>query len=139
MNHGLSESTISQIVSVLGRFPQVEKAVLFGSRASGRARPDSDVDVGIEPADPLLPPSAELDLAARLSSASGAEVDLVRLDQDAPLLGRKIARVGVCLLEATPGLFAAWRADALSRWIEWEETMAPYRARFLPRLAGART
>jgi hypothetical protein len=35
-----------------------------------------------------------------------------------------------------PGTFAAFRAEAMSRWIDFEETIAPHRAHFLRRLAG---
>jgi uncharacterized protein len=109
--------------------------VIFGSYAQGRARADSDVDVGILPVDPALSWHDELALAARLSEAAGAEVDLVRLDREDPLLGREVARTGVCLLEAALGEFAAYRADAMSRWYDFDELIAPYRARFLARLA----
>ena len=33
--HGLSDRTVSQIAGVLERFPVVERAILFGSRARG--------------------------------------------------------------------------------------------------------
>ena len=41
MNHGLSESTVERIRGVLAHFPEVEKAVLYGSRAEGTHRPGS--------------------------------------------------------------------------------------------------
>jgi predicted RNA polymerase sigma factor len=65
------------------------------------------------------------------------EVDLVRLGE-APLLDAEVARDGVCLTEAAPGVFAAFRADAMSRWIDFDETLAPHRARFLQRVVEAR-
>lgn len=45
MNHGLSEKTISAIRDVLKAFPQVEKAVIYGSRAKGNYMPGSDIDL----------------------------------------------------------------------------------------------
>ena len=36
-----------QLREVLSQFPVVQLAILFGSLASGRARPDSDLDLGI--------------------------------------------------------------------------------------------
>src|SRR5439155_1153802 len=115
-------------------------AVLFGSRAGGRRRlhAGSDVDVGIVPADPCLPLRDDLALAAVLSSAVGTEVDLVRLDVEDLILGREVAMNGVCLYESAPGMFAAHRASAMALWVEFEETIAPHRERFLRRLAGAR-
>jgi predicted nucleotidyltransferase len=45
MNHGLSEATVERIRGVLADFPEVEKAVLYGSRAKGSHRPGSDIDL----------------------------------------------------------------------------------------------
>ena len=45
MNHGLSENTVDRIRDVLADFPEVEKAVLYGSRAKGNHRPSSDIDL----------------------------------------------------------------------------------------------
>lgn len=121
----------------LAHGPPLRLAALFGSHATGRAGSASDFDVGIFPVDPQLSLHDELTLAASLSAAVSTEVDLVRLD-DEPLLGAEVARTGICLLEAAPGVFAAYRADAISRWLDFEGTVAPHRARFLRRLAEAR-
>ena len=45
MNHGLSDATVAQICGVFARFPGVEKAVLYGSRAKGNFKPGSDIDL----------------------------------------------------------------------------------------------
>jgi uncharacterized protein len=45
MSHGLTDSTVAQIHQVLARFPEVEQAILYGSRAKGNYRPGSDVDL----------------------------------------------------------------------------------------------
>ncbi|MDD5214300.1 MAG: restriction endonuclease subunit S [Methylococcales bacterium] len=45
MNHGLSEKTVNKIFSVFERFPEVEKAVLYGSRAKGNFKTGSDIDL----------------------------------------------------------------------------------------------
>ena len=45
MNSGLSPATVAGIRQVLACFPQVEKAVLYGSRAKGSFKPGSDVDL----------------------------------------------------------------------------------------------
>jgi len=44
---GLSEATIQKICAVLARYPQVEKAVLYGSRATGNYRNGSDIDLAL--------------------------------------------------------------------------------------------
>jgi type I restriction enzyme S subunit len=45
MNHGLSEKTVNKISSVFERFPEIEKAVLYGSRAKGNFKTGSDIDL----------------------------------------------------------------------------------------------
>jgi predicted nucleotidyltransferase len=124
--------------AALAQGPPLRLAVLFGSQSTGGAHAHSDFDVGFIPTDARLPLREELAFAAALSAAVSAEVDLVRLDDDAPLLGAEVARHGTCLFEAAPGVFAAYRAEAISRWLDFEETIAPHRARFLRRLGEKR-
>ncbi len=45
MKHGLSDSTVEKIRGVLARHPEVERAVLYGSRAKGTAKKGSDIDL----------------------------------------------------------------------------------------------
>ncbi len=47
LDHGLSQPTVNEIHGILARFPQVEKAVLFGSRAKGVHRNGSDIDLAL--------------------------------------------------------------------------------------------
>lgn len=46
-DHGLSERTVAKIVRVLASFPQVERAVLFGSRAKATHKRGSDIDLAL--------------------------------------------------------------------------------------------
>ncbi len=45
MTYGLSEATIQKICATLGRYPQVEQAILYGSRAKGSYKNGSDIDL----------------------------------------------------------------------------------------------
>jgi predicted nucleotidyltransferase len=45
MKFGLTDKTIKQIHSVLARYPQVKKSVLYGSRAKGNYKNGSDIDM----------------------------------------------------------------------------------------------
>ncbi len=45
MKYGLSDATIQKICTVLARFPQVDQAVLYGSRAKGNYKNGSDIDL----------------------------------------------------------------------------------------------
>ncbi|MCU0645226.1 MAG: nucleotidyltransferase domain-containing protein [bacterium] len=45
MRFGLKNETIKKISAVFSRYPQVEKAVLYGSRAKGNYKNGSDIDL----------------------------------------------------------------------------------------------
>lgn len=45
--HGLSDATLLRITETLARFPAVERAVLFGSRAKGTHKLGSDIDLAL--------------------------------------------------------------------------------------------
>ena len=45
--HGLSVRTVEQITGVLAHFTEVDKAVLFGSRAKATHKPGSDIDLAL--------------------------------------------------------------------------------------------
>ena len=42
---GLSEETITVVQKVLSKFPKIEKAVIYGSRAEGTYKDGSDIDI----------------------------------------------------------------------------------------------
>ncbi len=45
LRFGLEENDIQAICAILGRYPQVEKAILYGSRAKGDYKTGSDIDL----------------------------------------------------------------------------------------------
>lgn len=45
MRFGLKDSVVEKIQSVLARYPQVEKAILYGSRAMRNYKNGSDIDL----------------------------------------------------------------------------------------------
>jgi type I restriction enzyme S subunit len=44
MRYGLDDATIQKIQDVFAAFPQVDKVILYGSRAKGNYKPGSDID-----------------------------------------------------------------------------------------------
>ena len=93
----------------------VRLALLFGSRARGDHRPDSDVDLAV------LGDADQLALGGDLSRALGIEVNLVDLRDPSMVLLREILRDGVRVHEAEPGVFGAF----LSRGLTQLETDGP--------------
>jgi predicted nucleotidyltransferase len=53
MSFGLKETTIEQIQAVFVRYPHVEKAILYGSRAKGNYKNGSDIDLTLFGGDDL--------------------------------------------------------------------------------------
>lgn len=47
MKYGLDDRTLASIDAVLQRFPSIDQAILYGSRAKGNYRPGSDIDLTI--------------------------------------------------------------------------------------------
>jgi predicted nucleotidyltransferase len=45
MRFGLSETTVEKICNVFAGFPEIDKAVLYGSRAKGNFKNGSDIDL----------------------------------------------------------------------------------------------
>lgn len=117
---------------LLAEEPHVELAVLFGSRASGRATSASDVDLGLRFA-PDASSAQRQSLSNVLERALGAPLDLIDLDEAPPLLRMELARSGVVVKEAKPGSWTSFRARAMLDW--WD--FAPY-ARRIQRAAIAR-
>ncbi|MDD2498976.1 MAG: nucleotidyltransferase domain-containing protein, partial [Desulfitobacteriaceae bacterium] len=47
MKFGLRESDLAYIISAIKELSEIEKAVIFGSRAKGNYKPGSDIDLAI--------------------------------------------------------------------------------------------
>jgi len=76
------------IRAVLSGHPRIELAILFGSLADGRARPESDLDLAVQAATPLTA-EEKMALIADLALALWRPVDLVDLAlAGEPLLGQ---------------------------------------------------
>ncbi|MBI5547369.1 MAG: nucleotidyltransferase domain-containing protein [Deltaproteobacteria bacterium] len=74
------DSTLRSVAEVLAAFPIIGVAAVFGSAASGRAGPHSDVDVAVAATRPLLTDEL-LSIREALARKLGREIDLVDLSQ----------------------------------------------------------
>lgn len=79
--------------------PAILAAWLFGSRARGTARPDSDVDVAVLFGDLVRRAEAAWDLEARLSIGLRLPVQVVAVDAAPADLVRRVLRDGVRLVD----------------------------------------
>ena len=94
----------------------LEMVVLFGSQATGRTRPTSDVDLALRTSRKAPDVDYQEGVWESLLHLLGrADVDLVWLNHPAPLLGYQVAVNGILLHEARPGAFRDFRLYALKR------------------------
>lgn len=95
MAFGLSDNTCSTIHAILGRYPAITKAVLYGSRAKGNYTPGSDIDLT------LMGDALDYQVLSSVASALDESdipytVDVSVFDRiDNPALREHIERVGV--------------------------------------------
>jgi predicted nucleotidyltransferase len=134
----IDNTLIARLQSALRDGPPLRLAVLFGSAAAGRRRPDSDVDVAIQAPASGVTSASERALARALALAAGAEVDLVHLENASTLLKWLIATTGVPLSEASPGEFARFRARAAAEYIDYAPAAAYHGEIFRRRLIEQR-
>ncbi len=122
-----------QLRGVLAGFPSVLLAVLFGSVALGRQRPDSDLDIAIA-ASQALTADEKIAIIEALAERTGRPVDLIDLKVVAePLLGQ-IVRHGRRLL----GSDSAY-GQLISRHLFEQADFMPYRTRVLAERRAAWT
>lgn len=100
---GLPETAIEAIQQVLASHPEVEQALVYGSRALGRQRPASDIDLT------LIGPAISFGTLAQIEAELDDlllpwMIDLSRLaDLSHPPLRDHIARVGQILYDRGDG------------------------------------
>jgi predicted nucleotidyltransferase len=103
-------------------------AYVFGSRVSGRPRPDSDLDIGYylerRRRRESLPIREEMLLAADLAAEMGCDVDLRSLG-DAPLeLRGKVLEEGARIFSGDDVERVALERETLARYHDYKDTFA---------------
>ncbi len=105
-------------IAALARKHKLRLVVLFGSQATGKIHPKSDIDVGYV-ASPDLNFEASLDAANDLRELLGREdVEFVNMRKISPLLRKIISDEGILLYEDTPGTFVQFKMYAFKKYIE---------------------
>jgi predicted nucleotidyltransferase len=126
---------IDALRSALSPVSTLRLVVLFGSRARGDARPDSDVDLAVSFG--TAPSLLDLgDVVSRCESATSLRVDVVELDglpSSKPALAYEIARDGAVDID-TEDDFWRYRARAFSLYLDQRDFQERQRALFSDRL-----
>ena len=113
------------LLDVLRQFPWITQAIVFGSVAAGRERPDSDIDIAVG-GSTALSAAQRIALTQALAERTGRPVDLVDLaNVPEPLLGQ-VVQHGTRLL-GTDAQFAR----LISKHLFDQADFVPYRNRVL--------
>jgi predicted nucleotidyltransferase len=100
MDIGLPSNAIEKILAEFRKFPQIEKAILYGSRAMGTSKPGSDIDLT------LVGQALNQEIVWKVSQALDDTLlpfvfDLSLFETlDNPDLKAHIARVGIVFYQA---------------------------------------
>ena len=106
---GETATLVATLREVLRDRQDVHLALLFGSQARGKARPDSDVDVAVLGEDLNL-----FDLYRDLSLAVHKEVDVVDLSRAGFALLNAIARDHIVIHQGRPGAAGRWLSQTIT-------------------------
>ncbi len=117
-----------KITPLAEQLPNLQMLILFGSRARGEHRPDSDWDLGIsydeanrqthikEISNDYL---TSLSILSELFEINRDLIDLIELDRCSPLTKYQVARDGKLIYEKNTGDFLKFRVRA---WKEYADT-----------------
>ncbi|MBC7953206.1 MAG: nucleotidyltransferase domain-containing protein [Rhodospirillaceae bacterium] len=111
------------IAAVRAVLPDVQALTLFGSRAQGVERPDSDLDIAVmlpAPADPVSLWESGETIARTLN----VDVDLVDLRKASTVMQFQIITTGRHLLAVTPEL-ERYEAFIMAEMMDLNEARAP--------------
>lgn len=108
---------------VLTRHPHITLCILFGSQATGRARPSSDLDLAVAAAHPLTS-IEKISLIEDLALHFGGPIDIVDLvSVSGPILQQALCK-GRVLTNRRPDLYARLM---LKMWYDQADFMPNYR------------
>ncbi len=118
----VGERLIELLTAELERFPEIELAILYGSRANGTARADSDLDLALaRDARRQLPPERLIDLSLAATRATGVEVQVRDLACADGLFLKQVLTTGRLLLCRTPAI----RGELIIRMLDFDADMLP--------------
>ena len=122
MKYGLTDKQLKLIIDILAQYKDVEKAVLFGSRAMGNHKKASDVDIAI------MGKNADFSLAAKIKSHLEDDTylpyffDIISYNTiKSEELKRHIKTYGKVIYQKNNGIPNGWIETTLGEVCEYKE------------------
>jgi predicted nucleotidyltransferase len=110
------------IAAIRSRLTGVLGVWLFGSLASGRARPESDIDLAVLAARPV--DGVQLfDLGLDLGVMAGRDVDLIDLRRVSTVMRKEVVTEGVLVWAGDQAACAAFASDSLALYVALQEEL----------------
>ncbi len=100
--------------------PALHAVYRFGSSATGTARPDSDIDLGLL-ADRPLDPRARFELQETLAIALRRSVDLVDLRSASTVMASQVVTTGIVIHDGAPHARGAFEDHVFSAYARLNE------------------
>jgi len=129
MTFGLEQHIIDKIISVFEANTKVDKAYVFGSRAKGNYRPDSDIDIAIKGIDITLDDILKMSVAFEDKGIKN-KIDLIDYTSiKEPALQEHIDRVGI-------EFYSRWKERILAEMGTLQRGKSKHRPRYAFHLYG---
>ena len=105
----------------------VTTAYLFGSAARDELRADSDIDLGVLPAEGRAGTDACLALEERIERALGRRAQVVDLSRAPADLVQRVLRDGVLVLDRDPAARVRFEIRRRNEWFDLQPLLREYR------------
>ena len=110
------------VIPYLDSKPGVQAAYIFGSLVSGRARPDSDIDLAVLVSDGVMRGNPFQYRLALMTDLMGLlkrnDIDLILLNQAPPLLAHRVLKKGKLIFERSAAARVAFQVRTVNRYLD---------------------
>ncbi len=118
---------MEKLKSIFKDYPYIASAYLFGSQASDKTGPMSDVDIAVLLKEPY-PKGRELMhkmdcLAFKIEMVLKKEVDIVEMNRQGLIFVHNVLRTGKLIYDADPAFRISFVAIAISNFCDFEPTI----------------
>jgi predicted nucleotidyltransferase len=120
------QADFQELLAYLEAQPEILAAVVFGSAAAGRLRPESDIDLALLFAENQVPEaSAALELRGTLEQRAGRDVDLIVLNHASPILAFQAAKKGQLILCKDTRAYQRYLVRLISEYADFKRIRRP--------------